>query len=339
VVKADITSIGGAAFDVFIRAPHQTVQTLSGSRSLQFPLGAKLKVESVIQGCGGGAANTSVGFARLGMRARFCGITGDDEWGQEIQKILRNEGVLTDAAIVVEDEVSSFSIILVDPASGERTILYSPNVNAHMHKAIFPKDVLAHSQWIFLNHLADVSANIIDDCLELVREPHSIRFAWNPGGSQIQSGMDAKTTRALLPHTDILFLNAEEAATFTNEPLDADRVQTISNALRKGMAAGVKLFCITDAARGAYVTDGKTVFHALPPSLKIVDATGAGDAFAVGMTWGVFTGLPLQESLKAGMLNAASVIQVVGTQPGLLTGKVMRQQLSGTPLSVQTFPL
>lgn len=337
---ADITSIGGAAFDVFIRAPHATGYDAAGNYFLQFPLGAKVKVESVVQGCGGGAANTSVGFARLGMSARFCGVIGDDEWGQEIQKTLHDEGVATDAAIVVEKETSSFSIVLVDSASGERTILYSPNVNAHMQKAIFAKEILQKSHWLFLNHLADVSANIIDDCLELVTKTKGLHFAWNPGGSQIQNGMLASVTSALLRYTDILFLNAEEAAIFTAEPLKGDRTQSVTAALRKGIQAGVKIFCITDAENGAYLSDGKTVFHATPPvTTRIIDTTGGGDAFAVGVTWGVFTGLSLQDALQAGMLNAASVIGVVGTQPGLLRKDEMRQRLSTHPLPVTSFAL
>lgn len=340
MVTADITSIGGAAFDVFIRAPHATGYDAAGNYFLQFPLGAKVKVESVVQGCGGGAANTSVGFARLGMRARFCGVIGDDEWGQEIQKTLHDEGVATDAAIVVENEVSSFSIVLVDSASGERTILYAPNVNAHMHKAIFAKEILRKSHWLFLNHLADVSADIIDDCLELVRKTEGLHFAWNPGGTQIQKGMHDPCTAQILPQTDILFLNAEEASIFTDEPLTGDRTTSIASALRKGIEAGVKIFCITDAENGAYVTDGKNVLHAsTPASTKIVDTTGAGDAFAVGVTWGVFSGLPLQECLQAGMLNAASVIGVVGTQPGLLRESDMRRTLSAHPLPVTSFSL
>ena len=339
MVTADITSIGGASFDVFIRAPHATGYDAAGKYFLQFPLGAKVKVESVIQGCGGGAANTSVGFARLKMHARFCGVIGDDEWGQEIQKTLGCEGVATDAAIVVEKETSSFSIILVDGASGERTILYSPNVNAHMHKAIFAKEILRKSHWLFLNHLADVSANIIDDCLELVTQTEGLHFAWNPGGSQIQKGMGAPVTSALLPHTDILFLNAEEAALFTGEPLKGDRVHAVTSALRKGIQAGVKIFCITDAENGAYLCDGKEVHRALPPLTTIVDTTGAGDAFAVGVTWGVFTGLSLPDALQAGMLNAASVIGVVGTQPGLLSESEMRRKLSETTVTVTSFSL
>ncbi len=335
VVEADIVSIGGATFDVFIRAPHETVHG-NGEEFIQFPLGAKIKVESVIQSCGGGAANTSVGFSRLGMKARFCGVIGDDEWGQGIQHALTGEGVLIDAAVIVEKEISSFSIILVDPATGNRTVLYSPNVNAHLRDPVFARDLVQKSRWIFLNHLSDVSSAILDDCLELVRKPRGCSFAWNPGGSQIKSGFDNPEMKELLQQTDTLFLNAEEAMMFTRQCHGEDdttvRIETIKASIRILTNAGATIVCISDGARGAYLSNGNHVFFApVDPETEVVDTTGAGDAFAVGVTWAVFRGQDLQTALRAGMINAASVCGVIGTQAGLLREKEIRLRLT-TPV-------
>lgn len=329
VVTADITSIGGAAFDVFIHAPHDTVSKGNGEECILFPLGAKIKVESVIQSCGGGAANTSVGFSRLGMKARFCGVIGDDEWGQGIQRALTGEGVLIDAAVIVEREISSFSIILVDAKTGNRTVLYSPNVNAHLRDPVFARDLVQNSRWIFLNHLSDVSSAILDDCHALVRKPGGCSFSWNPGGAQIRNGFDHPDTKELLRETDLLFLNAEEAATFVRAPLGDDRAAAIREALRILTRAGARIVCITDGARGAALSDGRSLyFCAVDPGTKVVDTTGAGDAFAAGVTWGVFRSLDLQTALRAGMMNAASVVSVIGTQAGLLTATEIRRRLT-----------
>lgn len=326
--SVDITSVGGAAYDVFVRAPHTVGRGDEKTRVIQFPLGAKIKVESVIQSCGGGATNTSVGFSRLGMHARFCGIIGDDEWGQCIQETLKNEGVDTKAAIIVEGETSSFSIILVDAESGQRTVLYSPNVNAHMCDPVFPREIMKEGKWLFLNHLTDVSAVILDDCLDLVRKPDGLKFAWNPGGTQIRQGFEEPMLAGLLKNTDILFLNSEEALLFT-------RTTSIPEAMRTGAQAGVKVMCITDGKRGGYLSDGTTIwFCPPPPDVKVVDTTGAGDSFAVGVTWGIHIGMALQEALQIGMINAASVIGYVGTQAGLLTDTEIRSRLSEISLPV-----
>jgi sugar/nucleoside kinase (ribokinase family) len=339
---ADITSVGGAASDLFVSAPHALGMSSEGQRMIQYPLGAKIKVESILQSCGGGAANTSIGFSRLGLRARFCGILGDDEWGQSILRTLEREGVLTDAAVIVEGEISSFSIILRDPDSGERAILYSSNVNAHLCDSTFSKDLLRSSRWLFLNHLTDISCQILDDCLELVRPSASLGpptredqrccFAWNPGGSQLRRGHRDPLLRALLEQTDLLFVNAEEARMFTGQ-------DSLKDAIQEGLAAGVRIVCVTEGSRGARLAtrgeEGRVlVWVAPPPPLCVTDATGAGDAFAVGVTWAMLRKLDLPTALKAGMLNAASVISVVGTQAGLLTEQQMQQQLTEIDLPI-----
>lgn len=328
--KIDILSIGGAAFDVFVRAPHETVNR-NGGNFIQFPLGAKIKIESVVQSCGGGATNTSVGFSRLKLHAGFCGVIGDDEWGKGIQETLRCERVDTRTAIIVEGETSSFSIILVDSATGERTILYSGNVNAHLRDPVFPKDELMRSRWIFLNHLSDVSSMIMDDLCEILLSP-SIRLAWNPGGSQIKNGFDTGIERDLLRETDLLFLNKEEALAFT-------RAENVEEALWRAAQAGAVITCVTDGSNGAWLSDGKTVYFSNAVPSNVIDTTGAGDAFAVGVTWGVILALPLPIALKAGMINASSVVESIGTQAGLLTEIELRSRLETIDLPVVSLPL
>lgn len=319
----DITSIGAAALDVFIRAPHEITKE-NEQNFIRFPLGAKIKIEEVVQTCGGGATNTAVGFSRLGLSAQFCGVIGDDEWGQSIVKALRKDGVLMDTAIIVTGEVSSFSIILLDAATGQRTILYAPNVNAHLCDPVFPKDELSRSRWIFLNHLTDVSCVVLDDLCEIVCATDH-HLAWNPGGSQIRGGYDAPIVRDILRHTDILFLNAEEAMEFM-------RVKSIPEAMLVGTHAGAKIVCITDGPRGAYLSDSKECFFSpAMQDVEVVDSTGAGDAFAVGVTWAHIKGRSLQTTLLAGMINAASVIGAVGAQTGLLTDTVLAERIAKHP--------
>lgn len=328
----DVTSVGAATFDVFVKAPFVTVVSESGQRQIQFPLGAKVKVEGVSLCCGGGAANTSFGFSRLGLTARFCGVIGNDEWGRVIERTLKREGVLLDAVTVVEGEVSNFSIIFTDPSDGERTILYASSVSHHLGDPVFPKALLRESRWLFLNHLAEASCQILDDCLELTRKPQGLRFAWNPGGSQLREGSTAPLIRDLLKGADLLFLNVEEA-------MHMMRQNSVEGAMREGAAVGVRIMCVTDGPKGAALSDGKVVYRCPALEVPVVDATGAGDAFGVGVTWAIARELDLQSALKAGILNATSVIGKIGAQAGLLTETEIRSQLSETTLGVTSSPL
>ena len=105
-------SIGGATYDLFVKTGKNLTCMTEGSCALLLPLGEKIRVEQVIETCGGGACNTSIGLSRLGCDASLSGVVGSDQWGEKLLETLKRESVHVDALTVVQVETSSFSIIL-----------------------------------------------------------------------------------------------------------------------------------------------------------------------------------------------------------------------------------
>ena len=325
-------SIGGATYDVFVRTSQDLIHECGDSRSFALPLGEKIRVQEVIETCGGGASNTSVGLARLGCDAGFCGVIGSDQWGEKLLENLKKEGVDTNCATIVEGEVSSFSIIL-STSSGERVILYEPGTNAHLHDAIFDREAIAQVNWVYLNHIQEGSQVIQDDIIEILASDDEPHFTWNPGGRQLDVGIAEKNNEMLLSHTDLIVLNREEALKFTGS-------STLEDALRTMLKVGAKNVCITQGKKGTTSSDGTKMYHCPAiEDIKIADTTGAGDAFGTGVTWALLTGEDLPTALTAGTINAASVVSAIGAQAGLLTDTEMRKQLKNTKLDVSVRPL
>jgi ribokinase len=307
-------SIGGATYDLFVATPGVPVE----DGKMLLPLGGKIRTGQVIETIGGGAANTSVGLSRLGCDAAFCGVIGSDQWGERICEALKKEKVNTDAVTIVEGETTSFSIIL--SAGGERVILYEPGTNAHLHDATFDRAAVRNVDWVYLNHLTEEACEITDDLVDALKVEDGPGLTWNPGGCQIGQGMHHEGNRELLIHTDLILLNKEEALAFT-------KTGDIENALAALIKGGAGTACITDGSRGATATDGRETAHCPIMNTPVVDSTGAGDAFGTAMTWAILSGLPLRKTLQAGTINAASVISVIGAQPGLLTHTSLRKQI------------
>ena len=325
-------SIGGATYDLFVRVNHEVVQTHEGGLAFTLPLGEKVRVQEVIETCGGGASNSAVGLARLGCNACFEGVIGSDQWGQRLLENMRNEGVDTRDATVVEGEVSSFSIIL-SASSGERVILYEPGTNAHLHKANFDRDTAKHMDWVYLNHIQEGSSVIQDDIVEILAGEDAPRFTWNPGGHQIDVGIESQTNLQLLKATDFLLLNRDEALRFAH-------AGSVEEAMKKLLKTGVSSIVVTDGKNGADATDGAQRYHCPVASLvPVVDTTGAGDAFGTGMTWALLTGKDFSTALKAGTINAASVVGAIGAEKGLLTEIQMNELLARTNLVIEALPL
>lgn len=313
-------SIGGATFDLFVRTDESVMHAQNGQDHLSLPLGQKIRINDVISTAGGGAANTAVGLARLGCQAAFCGIVGEDQWGTAILDTFKKEGVGTNAATVVDKETSSFSLIL-SASSGERVILNHPGTARHLHDVTFDRDAIRDVDAVFLNHIHRESCVIQDDIIDAFRTQPEIHLSWNPGGCQIELGLEEKHNNALVAVTDILFLNKEEALAFT-------RTDTVADAMDLLIAAGAGIVCVTDGKNGSTATDGKEVYTCPIADGPVLDMTGAGDAFGTGVTWALLNGKNLPTSLRAGTINARSVVGVIGAQKGLLTATQMLSELN-----------
>jgi sugar/nucleoside kinase (ribokinase family) len=186
--------------------------------------------------------------------------------------------------------------------------------------------------WVYLNHILEGAEEIQKDLVDLLAHEKP-RLTWNPGGRQIHAGIAAESSARLLASTDLLLLNHEEALTFT-------RQESVEAAFRILLAHGVKRICVTDGKRGVTATDGKRLYRCpCDSSISVVDTTGAGDAFGTGMTWALLTGKDFPTALRAGTLNAASVIGAIGAQRGLLTETLMAERLRRTDLAVTDQPL
>ncbi len=319
-------SIGGATFDLFVVADHEVIHKDERSRSFSLPLGSKILVEEVIRTCGGGAHNTSVGLARLGCDSSYCGVIGDDPWGEAVLQNCAKEDVDTAHVTVVEDEATDFSIILT-ARNGERAILKHPGTSKHLQDATFAREAAAEVDWIYLNSIQEASCQIEDDIIRILTDIPHARLTWNPGSCQVEMGTRRKGIQEMLRQTDLLLLNKEEALAFTKEG-------DVLEAMKHLLAAGVKIVCVTDGKEGVLATDGTNVYHCLPGDCPTVDTTGAGDAFGTGATWALLTGKNLPTALRAGTINAMSVVGSVGAQPGLLTLDALEKRLAETDITV-----
>ena len=324
---SNTVSIGGLTYDLFVEVDHNVVTGSDGTHMFQLQLGSKIPVRKVTGACGGGAANTAVGLSRLGCSAACAGVVGSDQWGGMMLKNLEAEGVATGGITVVEKETSSFSIVLL--TKNERVILNEPGTNAHLHDVTFDRAQAASADWVYLNHIHQASCVIEDDILRMLTDTRPPHLTWNPGGCQIDRGITEKNTALLVARTELLIVNKEEAAAFTGK-------KTIEEALRVMIHAGAGIACITDGRNGSFATDGKQIHFCPCLPAAVVDTTGAGDAFGTAMTWALMQRKDLPTALRAGTINGASVVGVIGAEDGLLTETQIQSAIEKSALTVES---
>lgn len=295
----DIITIGSATLDAFLRSSGFKIGK-RGREKLVLE-GGKVEVEEVFFQSGGGATNTAVGFSRLGLKTAAVARFGDDLAGQWVAEELGKEKFDRRFLLQIKGDKTDYSTILVGD-NGERVILVSRG-QSRLEKKIFPFSQLPSSRWVYLSSL-EGNIPLLEKIVFWAKERGS-RIALNPGSRELK---EKRRLKALLPLLAVLIVNEEEASAFWGR--NWRRVVKCSPAKITVVTLGKKGACL--AAEGRLIKE--TIFKT-----KTVDATGAGDAFSVGLIAGLSWGKNLKESLRLAMITSGLVVGKLGAKTGLPT--------------------
>ena len=307
----DLISIGDAVIDTFVPLTDAHVHFNENLRELCLRYGDKIPVgDSVVQ-VAGNACNSAVGASRLKLKTSAYINVGGDHDGVRIKDHLKDEGVDTRYVVTNKDLPSNHHVVL--NYKGERTIL----IFHQPWKYHLPD--LDKSKWVYFTSLSPTFAdsNLLQQLTNYL-ERFGARMLYNPGTFQIKLGV--KKNPRLLSLTEVFIVNLEEAKIILGN-------LTIKKLLQGICDLGPKMAVITDGDKGSYGFDGETYYHLEVFPAKLVEMTGAGDAYATGTLAGLFHGKDLKEAMRWGAANGASVVEQVGPQPGLLTYQKMLEKL------------
>lgn len=283
----DLISIGSITRDIFVPTDRGKIFKTPKDRLapvwIGFELGEKICIDEVIETSGGVATNLSIGTRKIGLKSAPLGPA-----------------------------IPASSIILIDQKTGERVIFYqkySGAINISKLEKIKTK-------WLSVSSLTGKWTKQASQIVNYVSK-NKTGLILLPSTSQIRdSFLDLKR---LLKISKILILNKNEVLEVASKmKLKSTDIKNLFGLLHE---FGPEIVCITDGTKGAWVSDEKNMLHSPIQKVKSVDATGAGDAFAAGFLGIYLKGGDLKTSLRAGIVNSASVVQYIGTTKGLLTRK------------------
>ncbi len=315
----DIISIGDTSLDVFLKVNDASLLCSLDKESCWFCLNysEKIPVSDIHFTPGGNACNNAVGSSRLGLRTALYTFLGDDDSGRRILDHIKRERVCTDYVRIEKGNPTNYSTVL--RYKTDRTIL----VYHDMRPYSLPR--LGDTKWIYLTSLGKGFQKIHEKLIAYLSKD-GVKLAFNPGTHQLLAGK--KALEPMLKLCAVLILNKEEAESVLS---NHDGKIPLKDMLRALQHMGPEAVVITDGAKGAYGYDGKHSYRMPPMPAKIVERTGAGDAFSTGLLAALVRGLPLQEALMWGSANSASVIEHIGPQAGLLTLDQMQNRCKTCP--------
>ena len=270
-----------------------------------FPVpGVTLLADRVERSPGGKGANQAVAAARAGAATRLLGAVGDDGDSAPQVDALVAAGVDVSGVETCRGRTTGTAFVMVAP-SGENAIVVDAGANGHLdvrrvvaalsdRGATAPDVVLLQSE---------VGAAAVDAAAAAAYE-RGIRVVVN-------NGPWLPLAAATLEAADPLVVNEHEAV----EACDGSGAEgaDLADAVRRRHRC--RSVVVTRGAGGASISGAEATARLAAPSVdRVVDTTGAGDAFVGTLAAVLAQGRSLRPAVEEGQRAGAAVVARLGAR-------------------------
>jgi len=277
----------------------------------------KVIVEEELRQGGGLTATALVAVARLGGRAAYAGVLGEDDLSLYTLRELEREGV--DCSLVLRRTGAGpiHARVIVDRSTGGRCILANRSRCMERPLEEITEGLVLSGRVLFVDSIAAVSG---------LYGAELARRLGVPVVADIEHTHEA--ARSLAEKVDHLIINQEVATALTGQ---ADPREAVRALAKRGYACVV----VTAGAQGAwYAVGGGPVQYQRAFSVPVVDTTGCGDVFHGTYALCLARGLPLSEAIRHASAAAALKATRPGGRAGIPTWEALEQFLQGESLEM-----
>jgi sugar/nucleoside kinase (ribokinase family) len=254
----------------------------------------------------GGGGNFNIMARRLGLGVRAVGAIGADIFGDELRRILADEGVDLRGAVTHPGSQTCVVYDLIDHTTHEHVfvgslaagdpVAYTPEIDSLIQSA----------DAVFLQgynlHEVQLPA-LIDGVLERARAAQIPVFC--DSGPTIRN-VDRGRVEALLSGSDVLMMTEEEV------PFAAPG-RTGDEAYGFLFGLGAATLVIKQGAAGCTVVQPDSRFAVPGFPVAVVDTVGAGDCFNAGLVYGWAQGWDWWQAAQLANACGAAAVQKMGS--------------------------
>jgi sulfofructose kinase len=286
----DVVGFGTNAVDFLIQVP-------------EYPaFNSKVELTDYIQAAGGEVATTTVGLRRLGLRTVYAGRFGDDAAGTFGLQTLRDEGVDLRFAEQIPNARTQIAFIVIDTRNGERTVIWQRD------KLLAYNELDAPVEAARLGRVLHFTPHDTKACLAMAGAAKKAGTIVSIDIDNVFDGVDE-----LLPQVDIMIASAE----FTKKLLGIGDQRAALREMKSRFGSGIVGITLGEAGSLLLCDDTfiGTPGFAVPGGCK--DTTGAGDAYRVGLLYGLLKGDSVEESARQANAVAALKCRAIGARTAL----------------------
>jgi sulfofructose kinase len=288
----DVIGIGESSIDQVLRLPGVLGPNI------------KLPMPSTQIRYGGQVATTLATCASFGLRTALLGTAGDDDDVDGLCTALEDRGV--DTALLIRRPVRHRrAMVLVSEQTGDRAVLWERDARLALTPGEIPRATIEGARLLHVDDV-DVEAALV-----------AARIACQ-AGIPVTSDIDQVTDRTgeLIAAVTVPIFAEHVPRTLTGEA-DLERALRILRKTHSG------LLCVTLGALGSMLLDGSQLYRVPSPSVRAVDATGAGDVFRGAFIYALLRGDTPLDILR--FANAAAALSC--TREGALDSVPTRHEV------------
>lgn len=263
---------------------------------------------SIRQRPGGSGANTAAWLGSLGAPVDYVGAvgSGDAEWHRAQ---FADRGVR--AHLQVEVGVPTGTVVIL--VDGERrTMLTERGANALLDSRALTYALLAEAAYVHLSAYSFLDGFGVTGARDVVDRATAagVPVALNPGSAGFIADFGLDAFRAATCGVSLIFPNLAEGELLTGHR-SPERIAA-------ALLTHYETVVLTLGGDGVYaVTRGGQAVHTPAPRVRLVDPTGAGDAFAAGFLQRWMRSRDLAAASAAGVMVAARAIVAIGGRPAI----------------------
>ncbi|HEC02833.1 MAG TPA: adenosine kinase [Phycisphaerales bacterium] len=320
-MQLDVYAIGNALVDIQVRVEDSLIAELGFEKGNRYPtdrgrqeeilrrlLGSSpiesaRKTGKLQTAAGGSAANTLHGISQLGGRTGFCGKIADDQFGALYAEHMRQSGVVFKER--TGRGITGTCVVLVT-GDAQRTMLTCLGVSGEIDYEDIDEELFKRSRYIYLEGYlfeSERAARTMRRAVDVARR-YGVKVALTASDADCVGRHRELLVPLIQNDVDLLLANAREARVLS----DADS----NEAALRVLSGWCRAVAVTDGENGSCVSlDGETTEIA-PYSVAAVDTTGAGDAYAAGLLYGLARGRTIRQSATLASLFSAKVVGQAG---------------------------
>ncbi|MES2677946.1 MAG: adenosine kinase [Pseudomonadota bacterium] len=261
---------------------------------------------------GGSVANSIATLAMLESKTALIGKVGKDKFGDIFFDDLKKIGCEFFCKHKEKSGSTAQSFVLITP-DGERTMCTYLGLASKIADEI-DENIIKDAEVLYLEgYLWDEPETIaaLRQAIEIAVD-NEVKIAFSLSDAFCVERHQSEFLE-IAQHLDILFANETEMSVLVGSDFAANNYQKVKEVITHRHPKLV--VAMTMGEKGAMIFRNDKSHHIATQKVeKVIDTTGAGDAFAAGFLYGIDNGLSLQEAAALGNLLAGGVIVQIGAR-------------------------